>query len=76
MRFVKPTLVVVALTLLAAGAAPAQADDAKLAGLRDKKLELPFLKKAAWTTDYDAALADAKKNGKLIFAYFTRSYAK
>lgn len=75
-RFPKPTLIVGALAVLAAGVAPAQQDDAKFAELRDKKLQVAFLKKATWTTDYDAALADAKKNGKLIFAYFTRSYAK
>jgi hypothetical protein len=75
-RFLKPTLLVGALAFAFAGVAPAQKDDAKFAELRDKKLELAFLKKASWTTDYDAALADAKKNGKLIFAYFTRSYAK
>ena len=42
---------------------------------RDKKLQLPFLKKAPWTTDYDQALAASKKDGKPIFAYFTRSYS-
>ena len=42
---------------------------------RDKKLQLPFLKKAAWTTDYDQALAASKKAKKPIFGYFTRSYA-
>ena len=42
---------------------------------RDKKLKLPFLTKAAWTTDYDLALAASKKSKKAIFGYFTRSYA-
>ena len=42
---------------------------------RDRKLKLPFLKKAAWLTDYDEALAEGKKSGKLLFAYFTRSYS-
>jgi hypothetical protein len=42
---------------------------------RDKKLQSPFLKKAAWITDYDAAMAEAKKSKKPIFAYFTRSYS-
>ena len=42
---------------------------------RDKKLQLPFLKKAAWTTDYDQALAASKKAKKAIFGYFTRSYS-
>ncbi len=42
----------------------------------DAKLKAPFLAKAAWLTDYDAAREEAKKSGKPIFAYFTRSYAK
>ena len=42
---------------------------------RDKKLASPFLKKSAWTTDYDKALEEAKKSGKPIFGYFSRSYA-
>jgi hypothetical protein len=41
----------------------------------DKKLDAPFLKKAAWSTDYDKALATAAESGRLLFAYFTRSYA-
>lgn len=42
---------------------------------RDKKLASEFLKKASWITDYDKALAEAKKSGKPIFGYFSRSYA-
>lgn len=42
---------------------------------RDKKLASPFLKKAAWTTDYDKALEESKKTGQPIFGYFSRSYA-
>jgi hypothetical protein len=42
---------------------------------RDKKLQLPFLKKAVWITDFDKAREEAKKSGKAIFGYFTRSYS-
>jgi len=42
---------------------------------RDKKLKSEYLKKAAWITDYDKARAEAEKSGKLIFAFFSRSYA-
>jgi len=42
---------------------------------RDKKLASEFLKKAAWTTDYDKAREEAKKTAKPIFGYFSRSYA-
>ena len=56
---------------------PAQSRPAqsRLERLRDKKLELPFLEKANWITDYDKARAIAKKEKKLIFTYFTRSFA-
>ena len=41
----------------------------------EKKLAAPFLKKADWTTDYDRALARAREENKVVFAYLTRSYA-
>jgi hypothetical protein len=31
--------------------------------------------KAPWQTDFDAAREQGKQEGKLLFAYFTRSYA-
>jgi hypothetical protein len=65
--------------IFAVGAwSPAQdkkkADDS-MEGKLAKLLEEPFFKKAPWITDYDAARAEAKKSGKPIFVYFTRSYA-
>lgn len=41
----------------------------------DEKLAKTFVKSAPWILDYDEAKAAAKKSNKLIFAYFTRSYA-
>jgi len=41
----------------------------------DEKLAKPFVKNATWILDFDEAKAAAKKANKLIFAYFTRSYA-
>ena len=41
----------------------------------EKKLGSPFLENASWVSDYAKARALAKKNNKLIFTYFTRSYA-
>ena len=61
------TTVMAVLTLLMA------AQD--LEAQRDEKLNSPFLAKVPWFTDYDKARAESKKSGKLIFAYFTRSYA-
>lgn len=54
---------------------PKQPSQEELVKLRDEKLALPVFKKANWTFDYDAARAEAKKSGKLIFTYFSRSYA-
>ncbi len=54
------------------GAIPAQASmQARL----ERKLGSPFLDKAAWETDYDAALARAKRERRVVFCYLTRSYA-
>jgi hypothetical protein len=76
----KVATAVLGLALLCGGVAAAQkpqdADQEKLVALRDEKLAKPFLKKATWLTDYDAALEAAKTSKKPIFAYFTRSYAK
>lgn len=43
--------------------------------LRDEKLAKEVFQKAPWGFDYDAARKQAKAEGKLILAYFTRSYA-
>jgi len=39
------------------------------------KLKKPFLKNAAWVHDFAEAKRKAKAENKVIFAYFTRSYA-
>ena len=61
-----------ALGLCAPGLATAQEtmEEKKAAKLKD-----PFLAKADWLTDYDEAKKQAASTGKLIFGYFTRSYA-
>ena len=53
-------------------------DDARTAKMQEKfdaKMAKPFVKNATWETDYDKAKEKAAADGKLIFAYFTRSYA-
>jgi hypothetical protein len=65
-----------ALALALAAATPALArQDKELEKKRDELLAEDWLKKADWITDYDKARDEAKKSGKVIFAYFTRSYA-
>lgn len=57
---------------LMCGAVLAQGDlEAKL----EKKLAKPFVANGGWETDYDKAREAAKASGKVIFAYFTRSYS-
>lgn len=58
-----------------ASSAAAQGDQETMKQNLAKKLEQPFLKVAPWITDFDKAKAEAKKSGKPIFAYFTRSYS-
>jgi hypothetical protein len=47
----------------------------QLTKLRAEKLAKPVFTKAPWVTDYDKAREQAKKENKLLFTYFTRSYA-
>ena len=47
----------------------------QLVKLRSEKLAKEVFTKANWITDYDKARAEAKKSGKLLFTYFTRSYS-
>ena len=41
---------------------------------RAEKLAKDFLKKADWLLDYDEARAEAERQGKWIFTYFTRTF--
>jgi hypothetical protein len=49
------------------------ADQRTLKSNLDKKLQSPFLSKAAWFTDYDKAREESAKSRKPLFAWFTRS---
>lgn len=74
----KRLLLVVALLCVLPAWAGAQGQPVSQDDLKKRKAHLlqePFLKKGPWILDYDQALAAAKKSGKPIFAYFTRSYA-
>ena len=48
---------------------------AELEKRKKKKVADPFLKNARWITDYDEARAKAKELDKVLFVYFSRSYA-
>ena len=58
------------LALLAQAALAQGSNEEKYA---KKKAEDWFVK-GGWSDDYDAVRATAKKEGKLILAYFTRSF--
>lgn len=60
-----------ALLLAFSATASAQSMEERLAA----KLKKPFLKNAAWVLDFAEAKRRAKAEDKVIFAYFTRSYA-
>ena len=67
------TLSTLSLALLAA---PGFAQDVEeLKAKRDKKLQEDWFTSNPWTSDYDEARKRAKESGKVIFAYFTRSYS-
>jgi hypothetical protein len=72
-------IIPIALAALLATLLPAQnrsqPDQDTLKQQRTEKLAKEVFKKAAWVADYDAARAQAKKENKLLFTYFTRSYA-
>ena len=55
------------LTTLASAQTPPPSQDDLLAA----KLASPFLQQAPWHTDWDAALAAARQQQRLLFGYFT-----
>lgn len=63
--------------LAAAPEQPPQEDPTQeqLVKLRDEKKATEVFTKTDWEFGLDAALARAKKEKKLVFAYFTRSFS-
>lgn len=57
------------------GALAAAARAGELEDRLAKKLAKPFVTKSAWVLDFAEAKQQAKADGKLIFAYFSRSFA-
>ncbi len=65
-------LLIPTASLLVAAVLPAQVDTRPSPEQAlQAKLASPFLGKAPWLTDYDAALAAARQRHTLIFGYFT-----
>ena len=65
-----------AIPLLLAVALHAEDEkDAELKAKLDEKLKKPFVSNAAWVLGFGEAKELAAEKGKVIFAYFSRSYA-
>jgi len=65
----------VPLSLVLLAAAPAPQDQTALQANLQQKLKKKFVESGHWRLDYDAARAEAAKEKKLIFVYFTRTFA-
>ncbi|MDJ0972961.1 MAG: hypothetical protein QNJ98_00700 [Planctomycetota bacterium] len=50
--------------------------EAELQKKYEEKIAKPFVAHGGWSVDYDEARERAAKEQKLIFTYFTRSYAR
>ena len=55
--------------------APAVRSSDELEAKYREKLAADFVEHGAWVTDYAEARARAKAEGKVLFTYFSRSYA-
>lgn len=73
MRTLTSILALLALCLFPSGAF-AQ-DSADLQKKYDDKVAETWVSHGGWVLDLDEALAIAKKENKLVFAYFSRSYS-
>jgi hypothetical protein len=61
---------------LLTGAAQAQDDQqAEMKAKYEEKIQKEFVAYGGWELDYDKAVERAKSEGKLLFTYFSRSYA-
>ena len=63
------------VSLVVGVACQSKEDQESLKAKRAEKLAKPVFQNAKWELDYDKARETAKKQGKWVLAYFTRSYA-
>lgn len=76
MHALRSLLSTVAAALLLAAAVPGAVhaqDDLK--AKYEEKLSHEFIPHGGWITDYDQARTRARDEGKVLFVYFSRSYA-
>lgn len=75
MRSLTRSIALSALSLVLSAAPGLAQDVSELERKRDEKLAAKWFTSNPWTNDYDQARKQAQESGKVIFAYFTRSYA-
>jgi predicted nuclease of restriction endonuclease-like (RecB) superfamily len=76
MNLVRTSAIAIAFLLAVAASSSAQEQDQQaLQNKLDAKLKEPFVSKVPWVLDFAEAMKKAKAENKLIFVYFTRSYA-
>ena len=63
------------LPLLTQGLEAQRKSQEELKASYEEMLHSDWFTGGGWTADFAAAKAEAKKTGKPIFAYFTRTYA-
>ena len=70
------TLILSSIALLTAvSGLNGQDKQGELKKLYNEKINETWFTSGGWTADFAAAKARAKKEGKFLFAYFTRSYS-
>lgn len=74
-RRLEPRSAVLICLALAFAAGGAAGQPLTLQERRDAKLASEFINKADWVPRLDRAVVAAKRTERLIFGYFTRSYA-
>ena len=71
----KPSLISAFLVVGILSAAPLAAQDDDLVAKYEAKIAESWVAHGGWSEDLTAALARAKRENKVVFAYFTRSYS-
>ncbi len=75
MKTINPLRGLLALLALSAVSVAPTAAPQDLQRKYRQKLSKSFVRFGGWETDYDAARARAKKQDKVLFVYFSRSYS-
>ena len=76
MRVATPLLMrSLAAGLILVPTAPVEEPQEDLKRSYEHKLSLEFIEYGRWITDYDEARAQAREEDKVLFVYFSRSYA-